>query len=335
VIDAIARQLPGALKRRRIRCAGFVRRGLLDYPHYTRPGNIRRDACPPVLCPATMRRSRGGGACQALGRTRDRRPELWEARTLTKDDSSCWPNTTIGRHKASATRLHQNKAGLGSRIGWRSAQQVFASRLPILRPLIPGTRIRGHPALRENGPPGTQICGDTHAHHRNDGAGRNCAPEQDDSRIRAGRTVIVNVNVVEASGSACRLTRASSSRSATADSFGVHRAQDFDGEGVERDVQTYSPLIASIEVSARATSVAPSCTTSAVVSGSRADSRKLAKPGYCQDGVDVGIARPRGSDRNTKSSGPGGPLCHVCKGKCRITGAGQTRRDLAFLKMSG
>jgi len=31
-------------------------------------------------------------------------------------------------------------------------------------------------------------------------------------------------------------------------SIGVHRSQDLSGEGVERTFQTYSPLIASIEV---------------------------------------------------------------------------------------
>jgi len=189
LIDAIARQLPGALKRRRIRCAGFRSSTDCSIIRTTRgrkysKGRRSRRCC----CPATMRRSRGGGALQALGRTRDRRPELWEARTLTKGRPA-----VVGRIRRSEgikprpRGCIRTRAGLGSRIGWRSAQQVLRPRLSDPPTSDPRNAHQGHPALRENGPPGTQICGDTHAHHRNAGAGRNCAPEQDDSRIRAGR----------------------------------------------------------------------------------------------------------------------------------------------------
>ena len=82
LIDAIARQLPGALNDAESAAQdSFVDR-LLDCPHYTRPETFEGCRFRRCCCPATMRRSRDGAECSLWAGTQDRRPELLEARTL-------------------------------------------------------------------------------------------------------------------------------------------------------------------------------------------------------------------------------------------------------------
>jgi tRNA (guanine37-N1)-methyltransferase len=86
LIDAIARQLPGALNDAESAAQDSFVDGLLDYPHYTRPEIFEGMPVPPVLLSGNHAAIARWRRMQALGRTRDRRPELWEARTLTKDE---------------------------------------------------------------------------------------------------------------------------------------------------------------------------------------------------------------------------------------------------------
>jgi tRNA (guanine37-N1)-methyltransferase len=86
LIDAIARQLPGALNDAESAAQDSFVDGLLDYPHYTRPEIFEGMPVPPVLLSGDHAAIARWRRMQALGRTRDRRPELWEARTLTKDE---------------------------------------------------------------------------------------------------------------------------------------------------------------------------------------------------------------------------------------------------------
>jgi tRNA (guanine37-N1)-methyltransferase len=86
LIDAIARQLPGALNDAESAAQDSFVDGLLDYPHYTRPEMFEGMPVPPVLLSGNHAAIARWRRMQALGRTRDRRPELWEARTLTKDE---------------------------------------------------------------------------------------------------------------------------------------------------------------------------------------------------------------------------------------------------------
>ena len=86
LIDAIARQLPGALNDAESAAQDSFVDGLLDCPHYTRPEIFEGMSVPPVLLSGNHAAIARWRRMQALGRTRDRRPGLLEARTLTKDE---------------------------------------------------------------------------------------------------------------------------------------------------------------------------------------------------------------------------------------------------------
>jgi tRNA (guanine37-N1)-methyltransferase len=88
LIDAIARQLPGALNDAESAAQDSFVDGLLDCPHYTRPEIFEGMPVPPVLLSGNHAAIARWRRMQALGRTQDRRPELWEARTLTKDEQT-------------------------------------------------------------------------------------------------------------------------------------------------------------------------------------------------------------------------------------------------------
>jgi len=83
VIDAIVRQLPGALGDADSASQDSFVNGLLDYPHYTRPEVHEGAAVPPVLLSGNHAEIARWRLKQALGRTWQRRPDLLEKRALT------------------------------------------------------------------------------------------------------------------------------------------------------------------------------------------------------------------------------------------------------------
>jgi tRNA (guanine37-N1)-methyltransferase len=91
VIDAVVRQLPGALGDESSAVEESFADGLLDYPHYTRPeawpagaGGVK---VPEVLMSGHHENIRRWRLKQALGRTWLRRPELIAARKLTDEET--------------------------------------------------------------------------------------------------------------------------------------------------------------------------------------------------------------------------------------------------------
>ena len=86
VIDALVRQLPGALGDADSAVEDSFVNGLLDYPHYTRPENYAGLPVPPVLLSGHHEEIRKWRLQQALARTWARRPELLEDRMLTKEE---------------------------------------------------------------------------------------------------------------------------------------------------------------------------------------------------------------------------------------------------------
>ena len=82
LIDAVARCLPGALGNEESAPEDSFFRGLLDWPHYTRPERVAGLSVPPVLLSGDHGAIRKWRLKQALGRTWQRRPELLEALTL-------------------------------------------------------------------------------------------------------------------------------------------------------------------------------------------------------------------------------------------------------------
>jgi tRNA (guanine37-N1)-methyltransferase len=83
LIDAVVRQLPGALKEESVRDESFAD-GRLDAPQYTRPESWRGSPVPPVLLSGDHARIEQWRRSQALERTRCVRPDLLHAASLMK-----------------------------------------------------------------------------------------------------------------------------------------------------------------------------------------------------------------------------------------------------------
>jgi tRNA (guanine37-N1)-methyltransferase len=86
VIDAVVRQLPGALGDGQSALEESFAAGLLDCPQYTRPEKYAGEGIPPVLLSGHHEEIRRWRLKQALGRTWLRRPELIAARRLSDEE---------------------------------------------------------------------------------------------------------------------------------------------------------------------------------------------------------------------------------------------------------
>ncbi|MCB2099538.1 MAG: tRNA (guanosine(37)-N1)-methyltransferase TrmD [Rhodobacterales bacterium] len=78
LIDACVRLLPGIMGKAESHQEDSFERGLLEYPHYTRPQEWRGRAVPEVLLSGHHERIRAWRQDQAEQVTRDRRPDLWD-----------------------------------------------------------------------------------------------------------------------------------------------------------------------------------------------------------------------------------------------------------------
>ena len=87
LIDAMARQVPGALNDEQSAQQDSFAAGLLDCPHYTRPEVLHGVAVPDVLLSGHHAAIRRWRLKQGLGRTWQRRPELLVDRPLTKEEA--------------------------------------------------------------------------------------------------------------------------------------------------------------------------------------------------------------------------------------------------------
>lgn len=87
VIDAIVRQLPGALNDAESAAQESFADGVLDFPHYTRPEEYKGERVPEVLLSGHHELIRRWRLKQSLGRTWQRRPELLAQRNLTEEET--------------------------------------------------------------------------------------------------------------------------------------------------------------------------------------------------------------------------------------------------------
>jgi tRNA (guanine37-N1)-methyltransferase len=87
LIDAVVRQLPGALNDAQSSVEESFVAGLLDCPHYTRPEVYEGSAVPAVLLSGDHSRIARWRLQQALGRTWLRRPELLAARGMNAEEA--------------------------------------------------------------------------------------------------------------------------------------------------------------------------------------------------------------------------------------------------------
>jgi tRNA (guanine37-N1)-methyltransferase len=86
VVDAIVRQLPGALGDARSVIEESFAEGLLDCPQFTRPENWQGEAVPAVLLSGHHERIRRWRHQQALAATGRKRPDLLAQRVLSEEE---------------------------------------------------------------------------------------------------------------------------------------------------------------------------------------------------------------------------------------------------------
>jgi tRNA (guanine37-N1)-methyltransferase len=88
LIDAVVRQLPGALGDEQSAVEESFADGLLDCPHYTRPETYAGERVPEVLLSGHQQNIRRWRLKQSLGRTWLRRPDLIAARALSEEETT-------------------------------------------------------------------------------------------------------------------------------------------------------------------------------------------------------------------------------------------------------
>ncbi|MGX4677211.1 tRNA (guanosine(37)-N1)-methyltransferase TrmD [SAR92 clade bacterium H246] len=88
LIDALIRQLPGALGHSDSADQDSFAEGLLDCPHYTRPENYQGQEVPEVLLSGNHEKIRRWRLQQSLVRTQQRRPELLDRLELNKEQQA-------------------------------------------------------------------------------------------------------------------------------------------------------------------------------------------------------------------------------------------------------
>jgi tRNA (guanine37-N1)-methyltransferase len=103
LIDAVVRQLPGALGDEDSAEQDSFARGLLDCPHYTRPEIYAGLSVPTVLLSGDHDRIRRWRLKQALGRTWLRRPDLLDRLTLS-DEQRRLLDEFVQQHDAEVSR---------------------------------------------------------------------------------------------------------------------------------------------------------------------------------------------------------------------------------------
>ncbi len=84
LVDGITRLIPGVVGHEDSVALDSFGDGLLDHPHYTRPEVVEGMGVPEVLLSGDHQAIARWREMQALGRTRERRPDLLEDRTLSE-----------------------------------------------------------------------------------------------------------------------------------------------------------------------------------------------------------------------------------------------------------
>ena len=86
LVDAVVRQLPGALNDAESAQQESFVEGMLDCPHYTRPEIYAGVRVPEVLLSGNHAAIRRWRRMQALGRTWQRRPALLDQQAMSEED---------------------------------------------------------------------------------------------------------------------------------------------------------------------------------------------------------------------------------------------------------
>ncbi len=96
LLDAMIRQIPGALGDTDSALQDSFVDGLLDHPHYTRPEEFNGKKVPEILMKGDHQAIKRWRAQQALGRTWQLRPDLLQHKTLTKEQQQLLNEFKLG-----------------------------------------------------------------------------------------------------------------------------------------------------------------------------------------------------------------------------------------------
>ncbi len=97
VLDAVARFVPGVVGDDQSVAEDSFSRGLLDFPHYTRPAEIDGAKVPDVLLSGNHAEIRRWRKRESLARTLERRPELLERAILDDEERALLVELQKGR----------------------------------------------------------------------------------------------------------------------------------------------------------------------------------------------------------------------------------------------
>jgi tRNA (guanine37-N1)-methyltransferase len=86
LMDAVVRLLPGVMGNQESPAEESFERGLLEYPHYTRPAEWQGRQVPEVLISGHHEKIREWRRAQAERITEERRPDLWARYLKDRDD---------------------------------------------------------------------------------------------------------------------------------------------------------------------------------------------------------------------------------------------------------
>ena len=106
ILDAVARLLPGAVGDEQSVEADSFSRGLLDFPHYTRPAEFDGMKVPDVLVSGHHGAIRRWRKREALRRTLERRPELLERTDLDDEERALLRELNEEREKGAGYGRH-------------------------------------------------------------------------------------------------------------------------------------------------------------------------------------------------------------------------------------
>jgi len=97
VVDAVARFVPGVVGDDQSVAEDSFSRGLLDFPHYTRPAEVGTDRVPDVLLSGNHAEIRRWRKRESLARTLSRRPDLLETAALDDEERRILEELQKGR----------------------------------------------------------------------------------------------------------------------------------------------------------------------------------------------------------------------------------------------
>ena len=103
IIDAVSRLLPGVVGDEQSVEQDSFSRGLLDYPHYTRPAEFNGQTVPAVLLSGHHAEVQRWRRKEALVRTLDRRPDLLEQADLDDEERALLREIRREREEAGLT----------------------------------------------------------------------------------------------------------------------------------------------------------------------------------------------------------------------------------------